>query len=51
MISKVSHAIGDSRTFEFFVIHSTNVYLNALQTFFVRTMHGLIDHFIAVFLN
>ena len=45
IISKVSRAIGDSRTFEFFIIRSTNLCLNALLTFFVRTMHGLIDHF------
>ena len=30
VISKVSRAIGDSRTFEYFIIHSSNFYLNAL---------------------
>ena len=48
VISKVSRVIGDSRAFYFFIIHSTNLYLNALLNFFVRTMHGLIDHFTSV---
>ena len=48
VISKVSRDIGNSRTFEFFIIYSTNLYLNALLNVFVRTMHGLIDHFTSV---
>ena len=51
VISKLSRAIGDSRTFEFFIIHSTNLCLNALITFFFWTMHGLIDHFTSVLWN
>ena len=44
VISKVSQAIGDSCTFEMFIIQSTSFCLNALLTFFVQTMHGLIEH-------
>ena len=33
MISKVSQAIGDSHTFEFFIDHSSNLCLNDLVTF------------------
>ena len=47
VISKVSRAVGDSRTFEFFIIQSTNFSINSLLTCFVQTMHGLIDHFTA----
>ena len=50
-ISKVSQVIGEWCTFEFFIIQSTIFCLNALLTFFVQTMHGLIDHFNAVFLT
>ena len=39
MISKLSRAIGDSRTFDFLIMPSTNFCLNALLTFFVRTMY------------
>ena len=49
VISKVSHDIGDSRTFECFIIHSTYFCVNALLNCFSRTMHGLIDHFNSVF--
>ena len=45
VISKVSRAIGESRTFKIFIIHWTNFYLNAVLTVFVRIMHGLRDHF------
>ena len=48
VVSKLSRAIGDWRTFEFFIVHWTNFCLNALLSFFVRTMHGLIEHFISV---
>ena len=50
-ISKVSRVIGNWCTFEFFIIQSTISCLNALLTFFVLTIHGLIDHFTDVFLN
>ena len=50
-ISKVSRVIGDSRTFEFFIIQSTVSFLNALQIVLVLTMRGLIDHFTDVFLT
>ena len=43
-----SQDIGDSRTFEFFIIQSTNFCLNAVLTFFVRKMNGLVDHFTSV---
>ena len=45
VISEVSRAIEDSCTFEFLIIHSNDFYLNALVTFFLQAMHGLIDHF------
>ena len=48
LTSKVSQALGDSLTFVFLIIHSTNFYLNDSLTFFVRTMHGLADHFTSV---
>ena len=48
MISKVSQTIGDSRTFGFFIIHSTNFSLNASLICFVQKMHGLTDHFTSV---
>ena len=51
VIIKVSRAIGDSCTFEFFIIRSTNLCLNALPTFFVHRMHGLIDHFTSLLWN
>ena len=35
VIIKVSHDIGDSRTFEFFIIHSTKLCLNDVLIFFV----------------
>ena len=47
VIGKLSFAIGDSLTFEFFSIHWNNFCLNALLTFF-RKMHGLINHFTSV---
>ena len=46
--SKVSRAIGKSRTFEFFIIHPTNFCLNALPPFLIWTMYGLINHFTSV---
>ena len=48
VISKVSRAIGDSRKFYFFIVHSTNFCLDALLTCFVRKIHGLIYHVTAV---
>ena len=48
VISKASRAIGDSHTFGFFIIQSTNFCLNILLTYFVWTMHGFIDHFISI---
>ena len=48
VINKVLRDIGDSRTFEIFIIHSTDFCLNSLPTFFVQTMRVLIYHFTSV---
>ena len=47
MISKLSRDIGDSCTFEFFII----LCLNDLLTFFVLTMNVLTDHLTSVLCN
>ena len=51
IISKVSRSVGDSRTFEFFIIQSTNFCLNDLLKFSFQKMHGLTDHFTSVCWN